>query len=308
MGNKDTSFQKTRSIHSGKNILNFSKPRIMGVLNLTPDSFYDGGRYFDEERWVSQTLKMISEGADIIDLGAFSSRPSAEMISTQEELDRLLSPLRILTREFSTAIFSIDTFRSDVAKACIDAGAHIINDISGGNMDKNMFRTVAALKVPYILMHMHGTPQDMQYSPISKNITEKVHTYLEKKVFELRELGIENIILDPGFGFGKTVECNYCLLSEMEQTRIDDLPLLAGVSRKSMINKVLQIEPEEALNGTTVINTIALLNGADILRVHDVKEAREAIELTGFYKMHGKKMAMVNTDLLGQRNACNCKE
>jgi len=289
MGNKDTSFQKTRSIQTGKNILNFSRPRIMGVLNLTPDSFYDGGRYFNEERWVSQTLKMISEGADIIDLGAFSSRPGAEMISPQEEMDRLLSPLKILTREFSSAIFSIDTFRADVAKACVEAGAHIINDISGGNMDKYMFSTVASLKVPYILMHMHGTPQDMQVHPISENITEKVRAFFEEKVTELRELGVNDIILDPGFGFGKNLECNYRLLSEMEQTRIDDLPLLAGLSRKSMINNVLQTKPGEALNGTTVINTIALLKGADILRVHDVKEAREAIELTGFYKMNMEK-------------------
>lgn len=289
MGNKDTSFKKTRSIQMGKNILNFSKPRIMGVLNLTPDSFYDGGRYFSEERWVSQTLKMISEGADIIDIGAFSSRPGAKMISTQEEMDRLLPALKILTREFSTAIFSIDTFRSEVARACVDNGAHIINDISGGNMDKDMFRTVAALKVPYVLMHMHGTPQDMQSKPISENIVEDVYTFFKEKVKEFRELGIEDIILDPGFGFGKTVECNYHLLAEMEQTRIDNLPLLAGVSRKSMINKVLQTKPDEALNGTTVINTIALLNGADILRVHDVKEAREAIELTDFYKIHQNK-------------------
>ena len=287
MGNKDTSFQKTRSIQIGKNILDFSRPRIMGVLNLTPDSFYDGGMYFSEELWFSQTLKMISEGADIIDLGAFSSRPGAEMISTQEEMDRLLKPLSLLKREFPKAIFSIDTFRSEVAEACIETGAHIINDISGGNMDEDMFRTVAKLKVPYILMHMHGTPQDMQTNPISKNIVEKVRTYFEKKVSKIRKLGIEDIILDPGFGFGKTLECNYRLLAGMEKTRIDNLPLLTGISRKSMINKVLQTKPEEALNGTTVINTIALLNGADILRVHDVKEARQAIELIEYYKQHG---------------------
>ena len=287
MGNKDTSFRKTRSIQIGKNILDFSRPRIMGVLNLTPDSFYDGGRYNDEELWYSQTLKMISEGADIIDLGAFSSRPGAEMISNQEEIDRLLTPLNLLKREFPEAIFSIDTFRSDVAKACIEAGAHIINDISGGNMDEEMFGAVAKLRVPYILMHMHGTPQDMQMNPISENIVEKVRAFFEKKVKKIRRLGIEDIILDPGFGFGKTLECNYRLLAGMAETRIDDLPILAGVSRKSMINKVLQTKPEEALNGTTVVNTIALMNGADILRVHDVKEARQAIELMEYYKQHG---------------------
>lgn len=286
MGNKDNSFQKTRSIQIGKNILDFSRPRIMGVLNLTPDSFYDGGRFFNEELWLEQTLKMISEGADIIDLGAFSSRPGAEMISNQEEIDRLLPPLTLLKREFTDAIFSIDTFRSDVAQACIEAGANIINDISGGNMDENMFRTVAKLKVPYILMHMHGTPQDMQKNPISGNIVEKVYTFFEDKVKKIRELGIEDIILDPGFGFGKTLECNYRLLAGMAETRIDDLPLLAGVSRKSMINKVLQTKPYEALNGTTVVNTIALMNGADILRVHDVKEARQAIELMEYYRQH----------------------
>jgi dihydropteroate synthase len=286
MGNKDTSFQKTRSIQIGKNILDFSRPRIMGVLNLTPDSFYDGGRYFNEELWLEQTLKMISEGADIIDLGAFSSRPGAEMISNQEEMDRLLPPLTLLKREFPDAVFSIDTFRSDVAQACIEAGAHIINDISGGNMDENMFRTVAKLKVPYILMHMHGTPQDMQKNPISGNIVEKVHSFFKNKVKKIRELGVTDFILDPGFGFGKTLECNYRLLAGMAETRIDDLPLLAGVSRKSMINKVLQTKPNEALNGTTVVNTIALMNGADILRVHDVKEARQAIELMEYYRQH----------------------
>lgn len=286
MGNKDTSFQKTRSIQVGKNILNFSRPRVMGVLNLTPDSFYDGGRYFNEELWVSQTLKMIAEGADIIDLGAFSTRPGAETISTQEEMERLLKPLKILKREFPKVIFSIDTYRSEIARACIDAGAHIINDVSGGNLDEKMFRTVAELKVPYILMHMHGTPRDMQVDPISGNIVKKVQAFFEKKVKRLRETGVEDIVLDPGFGFGKTLECNYSLLAGMEQTRIDNLPLLAGVSRKSMINKVLQTKPDEALNGTTVINTLALLHGADILRVHDVKEAKEAIELTDFYKIH----------------------
>lgn len=286
MGNKDTSFQKTRSIQIGKNILDFSRPRIMGVLNLTPDSFYDGGRYFNEELWLEQTLKMISEGADIIDLGAFSSRPGASMISNREEMDRLLTPLNVLKREFPKAIFSIDTFRSDVAQVGIEAGAHIVNDISGGNMDENMFQTIAKLKVPYILMHMHGTPQDMQKKPISENIVEKVRNFFENKINKIRRLGIEDIILDPGFGFGKTLECNYRLLAGMAETRIDDLPLLAGISRKSMINKVLQTKPDEALNGTTVINTIALMNGADILRVHDVKEARQAIDLMEYYRQH----------------------
>ncbi|MBE0651228.1 MAG: dihydropteroate synthase [Bacteroidales bacterium] len=286
MGYKDTSFQKTRSIQVGKNILNFSRPKIMGILNLTPDSFYDGGRYFNEELWITQTHKMITEGADIIDLGAFSSRPGAEMVSSAEETERLLIPLKILKKEFPDVIFSIDTFRSEVAKTCVDSGADIINDISGGNMDSNMFSTVADLKVPYILMHMHGTPQDMQTHPISENITEKVRTFFERKVNELHDAGIEEIILDPGFGFGKTLECNYRLLAGMDQTRINNLPLLAGVSRKSMINKVLETKPEEALNGTTVMNTLALLKGADILRVHDVKQAKEAIELTSFYKIH----------------------
>ncbi len=289
MGNKDTSFRKTRSIQVGKNILNFSTPRIMGILNLTPDSFYDGGRYFNEELWVEQTLKMISEGADIIDLGAFSSRPGADMVPEKEELQRLLTPLKILRKEFPDAVFSIDTFRSEVARACVDHGADIINDISGGNMDRNMFQAMAMLKVPYILMHMHGTPQDMQTDPVAENITAEVRIFFQNKVRELREAGVEDIILDPGFGFGKTLECNYRLLSAMEDTRIDNLPLLAGVSRKSMINKVLHTLPEDALNGTTVINTLALLNGADILRVHDVKEARQAIELNRFYQMHHEK-------------------
>lgn len=283
MGNKDTSFQKTRSIRAGKKILNFSRPKIMGILNLTPDSFYDGGKYYTEEHWISQTYKMITEGADIIDLGAFSSRPGATMINTGEELERLLSPLKILTVEFPKVLFSIDTFRSEVARSCVDAGAQLINDISGGSIDKQMFSTIAELKVAYVLMHMHGIPKNMQQNPISEHVVEKVHTFFKNKVSELHDKGVDNIILDPGFGFGKTLECNYSLLSGMERMRIDNLPILAGVSRKSMINKVINTKPAEALNGTTVLNTIALSHGANILRVHDVKEAKEAIDLVGFF-------------------------
>ncbi len=288
MGNKDTSFPKIRSIRTGEKLFEFSKPVIMGILNLTPDSFYDGGKYQNEEQWVRQTRRMLEEGADIIDMGAVSTRPGANPVSPKLELKRLLPPLKELVAEFPETIFSIDTYHADVALQCVNAGARIINDISGGNFDKNMFSTIADLKVPYVLMHIHGTPENMQLHPLSENIVSVVRTFFEKKVAALQALGVEDIILDPGFGFGKTLESNYELLQNMANTRIGGLPLLAGISRKSMINKVLGTRPSEALNGTTILNTLALLGGANLLRVHDVKEAREAIDIVHFYQKAGR--------------------
>ncbi len=287
MGNKDTSFPKIRSIRIGEKLFNFSKPKIMGILNLTADSFYDGGKYRNEEQWVSQTHKMLEEGADIVDMGAVSTRPGARPVNEEQELERLLPPLKRLVREFPEAVFSIDTYHAKVARQCVEAGARMINDISGGSFDRNMFPTIADLKIPYVLMHIHGTPQNMQQHPVSENIVPMVHAFFAERVLALRTLGVEDIILDPGFGFGKTLESNYELLQNMATTRIDNLPLLAGVSRKSMINKVLNIQPSEAINGTTVVNTLALLAGANLLRVHDVKEAREAIDIVRYYHNFG---------------------
>jgi len=283
MSNKDTPFKKkSGTINCGNKIIDFSTPKIMGVLNLTPDSFYDGGKYQLEKLRFKQTAKMLREGVDIIDLGAVSSRPGAEIIKEDEELERIIGPLQQLIEEFPEAIFSIDTFRSSVANECINNGAHIINDISGGNFDEKMFETVAELKVPYVLMHLHGTPENMQQAPITTDIIQIIKKYFTEKVTTLQKLGVEDIILDPGFGFGKTLECNYTILKSLEKLRIDDLPILAGISRKSMVNKVINTKPSEALNGSTVLNTIALLNGTNILRVHDVKEAKEAIDIVHF--------------------------
>jgi len=288
MSNKDTPFKKkNRTIRCGNKIIDFSSPKIMGVLNLTPDSFYDGGKYQQEKLRKEQTAKMLKDGADIIDLGAVSTRPSSELIDKEEELRRIIGPLHQLIREFPEAIFSIDTFRSLVARECINSGAHIINDISGGNFDDKMFETIAELKVPYILMHLHGTPENMQQSPIANNIVQIIKQYFKERVTTLQNLGVEDIFLDPGFGFGKTLKCNYTILKYLEELRIEDLPILSGISRKSMINKVINIKPSEALNGSTVLNTIALLNGANILRVHDVKEAKEAIDIVHFSEEFG---------------------
>lgn len=268
-------------------MIDFSASKIMGILNLTPDSFYDGGKFQQEKLIKEQVGKMLKEGADIIDLGAVSTRPGAEIIDEEEELRRISWPLQRLVNEFPETIFSIDTFRSRVARECIHSGAHIINDVSGGNMDDNMFETIAELKVPYILMHMHGTPENMQQSPIYTNIIELLKQYFTEKVQQLNRLGIEDIILDPGFGFGKTLKCNYTILKNLEKLRINGLPILGGISRKSMINKVINTKPSEALNGTTVLNTLALQHGANILRVHDVKEAREVIDIVGFLEELG---------------------
>ena len=269
-----------RYINVNGSLLDLSQPRVMGILNVTPDSFYAGSRTQTEAEIVRRVKQIVSEGAAIIDIGAYSSRPNADNVSAREEMERLRMGLKILFEIQPDAVVSVDTFRADVARMCVEEyGVAIINDIAAGEMDANMFHTVAALNVPYIMMHMQGTPQSMQQHPHYDNLLKEVFLYFARKVQQLRDLGVKDIILDPGFGFGKTMEHNYELLSHLEEFRIFELPLLVGVSRKSMIYRLLDITPQEALNGTTVLDTICLLRGADILRVHDVKEAVETVRI-----------------------------
>ena len=269
-----------RYINVNGSLLDLSQPRVMGILNVTPDSFYAGSRTQTEAEIVRRVRQIVSEGAAIIDIGAYSSRPNADNVSSREEMERLRMGLKILFEIQPDAVVSVDTFRADVARMCVEEyGVAIINDIAAGEMDTDMFHTVAALNVPYIMMHMQGTPQSMQQHPHYDNLLKEVFLYFARKVQQLRDLGVKDIILDPGFGFGKTMEHNYELLSHLEEFRIFELPLLVGVSRKSMIYRLLDITPQEALNGTTVLDTICLLKGADILRVNDVKEAVETVRI-----------------------------
>ncbi|WP_299216055.1 dihydropteroate synthase [uncultured Aquimarina sp.] len=264
-------------------LVDLSSPKVMGILNLTPDSFYDGGKYKDELQILHQVEKMLQEGATFIDIGAYSSRPGADHISIEEEEKRILPVVALIVSKFPDAILSIDTFRSEIAKQCIDTGAAIINDISAGNLDKNMIQTVGQLKVPYIMMHMKGTPQTMKSLNQYEDLIKDIQFYFSQKVAEARKEGINDIIIDPGFGFAKNIDQNFELLRKLDLLKFQGLPILAGVSRKSMIYKSLGINPSESLNGTTSLNTIALLKGTSILRVHDVKEATECIALTNKY-------------------------
>lgn len=276
---KNTFFQEKKTLNIQGRIMDLSVPKVMGILNLTPDSFFDGGRHNELRAAMERTEQMLEEGADIIDIGAYSSRPNAEDISQDKEVDRLLPVLKEIRKAFPDAVLSIDTFRAEVARVAVSEGVHVINDISAGQLDPEMYKTVAALKVPYILMHMKGTPQTMQQHAHYDNLLNEVLDYFIKKVRELTDLGLVDIILDPGFGFSKTVAHNYELLNQLESLKMLGLPILAGVSRKTMIWKTLGITPDEALNGTTVLNTVALMKGARILRVHDVKAAAEAVKL-----------------------------
>ncbi|WP_297793850.1 dihydropteroate synthase [uncultured Eudoraea sp.] len=260
-------------------LIDLKKPKVMGILNVTPDSFYDGGKYRDEAAILKQTEKMLDEGATFIDLGAYSSRPGAAHISEEEELSRILPIVELLLKTFPDIYLSIDTFRSKVAQRCLEMGASLINDISAGNLDKNMLQTISEHKVPYIMMHMKGTPQNMTKQANYSNIIEDVIYFLSEKVALANSLGINDIILDPGFGFAKTPAQSFFLLQHLNLFKTFRLPILVGLSRKSMIYKTLGIQPDEALNGTTALNTFALTKGANILRVHDVKEAVECIEL-----------------------------
>lgn len=261
-------------------LLDLSVPQVMGILNVTPDSFFAGSRAQTIEDITARARQIIDEGASIIDIGAYSSRPGAEHITVEEELRRLRTALEILNKNHPNAVISVDTFRADVAKVCVrDYGVAIINDIAAGEMDEKMFETVAELNVPYIMMHMQGTPQNMQKEPHYDNLIKEVFMYFAEKVQKLHDLKVNDIILDPGFGFGKTLEHNYELMNNLQEFQIFELPLLVGVSRKSMITRLLNIKADEALNGTTVLNTIALQKGANILRVHDVKEAVQTVKI-----------------------------
>ena len=260
-------------------LVDLSSPKVMGILNITPDSFFDGGNYENNSDILSQVEKMLTEGASFIDVGAYSSRPGAIHISEEEELKRIVPVIKLLLKNFPEIIISVDTFRSKVAKETINSGAAIINDISGGKMDSNMFDTVANLQVPYILMHMIGTPQNMQQNPVYNDVTKEIISFFAEQIFKLHQLKLNDIIIDVGFGFGKTNHHNFEILKNLELFKNLNAPILTGVSRKSMLYKTLDISPQEALNATTAANTIALLKGANILRVHDVKEAVEAIKI-----------------------------
>lgn len=270
----------TKYINVNGKLMDLSQPQVMGILNVTPDSFYAGSRQQTEEEIINRASQMMEEGATIIDIGAYSSRPNAEHISPQEEMRRLRMGLEIINRHHPGCVVSVDTFRADVARMCVEEyGVAIINDIAAGEMDSQMFDTIARLGVPYIIMHMQGTPQNMQMNPHYDNLLKEVFFYFSEKVQRLHDLGVKDIILDPGFGFGKTLEHNYQLMNHLEEFSLFELPLLVGISRKSMIYKLLEGNPDKALNGTTILNTIALQKGADILRVHDVKAAMEAVKI-----------------------------
>ena len=259
-------------------------PIVMGILNLTTDSFYDGGNYLTDEKIILKVKTMLDEGASIIDIGAQSSKPGAMQMSSKEELKKILPTIKLLKSKFKNIIISVDTFWSNTAKQSVLKGANIINDISAGEIDKNMLRTIAKLNVPYIMMHMQGTPEIMQDNPQYNNVTLEIINFFKHKISNLSKLGFNKIIIDPGFGFGKTMQHNYQLLNNLTQFKNLKKPILVGASRKSMIYKLLDIENDKALNGTSIINTIALQNGANILRVHDVKEAIECIKITTFAK------------------------
>ena len=279
---------KTKSpkyINVNGELMNLEEPQVMGILNITPDSFYKASRKQTEEAIRERALQIINEGASIIDVGAYSSRASAKNISLEEEMERLRYGLRIINDTIPNAVLSVDTFRADAARMCVEEyGVAMINDIASGEMDENMFETIAHLGVPYIIMHMKGTPQTMQIDPNYDNLLKEVLEYFAHKVGKLQELGVKDIILDPGFGFGKTVSHNYELLAAMDEFKIFEMPILVGVSRKSMIYKLLGNSADEALNGTSVVHTLALERGANILRVHDVKEAVEVIRIVNKMK------------------------
>lgn len=262
-------------------LIDLEIPKVMGILNVTPNSFFDGGKYKNESEILSQTEKMLSEGADFIDIGAYSSKPSAEFVTEQEEIDRIVPAIELILKHFPETLLSIDTFRAEVAKASIESGASIINDIAAGELDDKMFNVIAKYNVPYIMMHMRGNPQTMQSMTQYDDIIKEMLFYFSEKVKKARSLGINDLILDPGFGFAKTTDQNYEVMKQMELFNVLELPVLAGISRKSMIYKTLNNTPQEALNGTTFLNTIALTKGAKILRVHDVKEAVECVALFG---------------------------
>ncbi len=270
-----------------KNLLIFdqnSTPVVFGILNVTPDSFFDGGKYLTEKSWLKRVEEMLLEGVDVIDIGAYSSRPGASDISIEEEENRLLPVIKSIKKHFKDVVISIDTFRSSVAEKSVDMGVNIINDIGGGTLDEKMFETIIKLNVPYILMHIQGNPQTMQQNPVYKNIVSDVYSYFESKIEFLNQNNFNKIIIDPGFGFGKTIEDNFTLVKNLNVFTDFKLPIMVGFSRKSMVTKILNCKSEESLLGTSVLNAFALGKGAKILRVHDVKEAKDTIRL--FQKMN----------------------
>jgi dihydropteroate synthase len=282
---QNTVFSTNKTLNINGHLVDLTVPVVMGVLNVTPDSFFDGGRYLQEDQILRQTEKMLSEGARFIDVGGYSSRPNAEDVSIQEEMRRVIFTIRIILKTFPDTWVTVDTFRSEVASAALEEGAVMINDISAGQLDPGMSDVVARWKVPYVIMHMRGNPRTMNQLVDYEDLVSEIIDFFHKTVFKLHQKGIYDIIIDPGFGFAKTGEQNFQLLNNLDKLGMLGKPILAGLSRKSMIWRTLQSTPEQALNGTTALNTIALLKGASILRVHDVREAKETIELVA--KMTG---------------------
>ena len=271
--------EQQQTINCKGRLVHLGHPVVMGILNVTPDSFFDGGKYASLDKTLEGAEKMLREGATFIDVGGMSSRPGSVEVCEDEELKRVLPAIEAIEKNFPEALISVDTFRATVAKAAVAAGACMVNDISAGSMDENMYGVVATLGVPYVLMHIQGAPASMQSNPVYEDVVREVLDFLIKEVGSLRQLGVKDIIIDPGFGFGKTVGHNYKLLNDLHVFQILGLPVLAGISRKSMVCKVLKVSPENALNGTTALHIVALQQGARILRVHDVKEAMEVIQL-----------------------------
>ena len=286
---KDTLFCPKETLNFRGKIKNLSVPLVMGIMNLTPDSFYDGGRYRNLMDAIRLAEQLLREGADILDMGAASTRPGAKIIDHHEEQERLLPALRAVRKQFPDAIISIDTYHAETARGALDLGAHMIDDVSAGRFDENIFSTVSEYGVPYVIMHMLGTPENMQHNPGYKHLVKDIAAFFSERVMVLRQMGVNDIIIDPGFGFGKSLEDNYRLMANLDYFSIFGLPIMVGVSRKSMINKVLDSTPEKALNGTVALNTIALERGAKILRVHDVKEAVQAIKIVDFLKTNSEK-------------------
>ena len=284
LGNEFSPFQNKYSINCKGVLMDFSTPKIMGIVNLTPDSFFTRSRFQAEKEILQQVEKMLEEGADIIDLGAFSSRPNSDFITEEEEKERLLSPLKSIVKAFPEAVLSVDTYRCTIATQAVSEGATMINDISGGDLDDNMFETIATLQVPYVLMHMKGTPKTMQQAPVYEDVVKEITKGFSARLNRLNELGVNDVILDVGFGFGKTLEHNYTLLKHLNYFHSLGRPILTGLSRKGMIQKLIGESAENALNGTTAAHVLALQNGANILRVHDVKEAKETIQIVDFYQ------------------------
>lgn len=277
--NQNTVFSTNKTLNVDGRLIHLNTPRLMGILNVTPDSFFDGGRYLNDKAILEKAESMLTEGATFIDIGGYSSRPGASDISIEEEKNRSISAIKIIHKNFPEALLAIDTFRSEVAEAALDAGAVMVNDISAGELDPKMPALIAGRKVPYIIMHMRGTPQTMNKLTEYDNLLKDITDYFHQKIYSLQQLGIIDLVLDPGFGFAKTIEQNFKILQNLEYLKVLGKPLLIGLSRKSMIWKTLAITPDEALNGTTALNTLAILKGADILRVHDVKEAKQILTL-----------------------------